>query len=101
MSYIRPCCVLKYVEGESKCYIFESYYGGIEDYDRLSNEVLVELLFRNWKTEDILLKNYLLGKLAEKLNVKLRKKTLKMTKKALSGTFSSKPEGWWLKRLKE
>jgi len=54
MSYIRAGQPVRYVEGDT----------------------LVELFFKYWKTEDEILKEYLLKKLAERLNVKLRGKPL-------------------------
>lgn len=88
MSYIRGGSVYKYVDGISVDYIYPtSYEKGkktihyIEDYGKISDECLVELLFRYTKITDALcpdhdLKGYLLNKVAERLNVKLRKKPL-------------------------
>ena len=77
---------MQYVEGISDSYVFEDYTGYIEDYDRLSNKALMEILIENWGTEDKLLKNYLIKKLAEKLDVKLRKKPL-TAEEAFEKTF--------------
>ena len=90
MSYLRAGSIFKYVEGESKDYVFpESYKKGkktiyhIVDYGSITNEGLVELFFIHVEAFDSLcpefdntLTDYLLKKLAEKLKVKLRKKPL-------------------------
>ena len=76
MSYLRAGYPLKYVEGESEDYVFPHSDGYIEDYGKITNEGIVELLFRYWKTEDTMFKEHLLKRLAEKLNVKLRDKPL-------------------------
>lgn len=95
MSYIRPCDILKYVEGKSRDYVFPADYGKVvkkklvtipyvEDYGEVTDEGIVELLgrfmygdlnFVNHQDYD-LFKEYLLHKFAEKLSVKLRKKPL-------------------------
>jgi len=86
MSYLRVGSIFKYVEGESKDYVFpESYKKGkktiyhIVDYGSITNE----LFFRHIEAFDSLcpefdntLTEYLLKRLAEKLKVKLRKKPL-------------------------
>ena len=88
MSYIRMGHPLIHVKGNSKDYVFRSTGSGtnptlkndyIEDYGNITNEGFIELLFRywnTWDTDDELFKNHLLKKLAERLNVKLRKKPL-------------------------
>jgi hypothetical protein len=76
MSYIRSAMPLKYVEGNSEDYVFPDYRGFIEDYGKISDKGLIELLFTYWKTDDKLFKNHLLKRLAERLNVKLREKPL-------------------------
>ena len=80
MSYIRAAWAYTYVDGESDDYIF-SYKDDkakckIEDYGHLSNNTIIELLYKNWQTDDELFKEYLLTKLAKRLKVKLRKKPL-------------------------
>lgn len=84
MSYLRPSYPLTHVNGESKDYIF-SYKNKkgkekICDYDRLSDEGIVELFAEivrehKWLKEKVFCE-YLLVKLAERLKVKLRKKPL-------------------------
>ena len=85
MSYIRGGYPLVYVEGNSEDYVFPSAVpdgrGGyktshIEDYGKITDSGLVELLFGYWKTDDNLFKEHLLKRLAERLGVKLRKKPL-------------------------
>jgi len=75
MSYIRASYPLRYVDGISNDYVFcsDEY---IEDYGKISNEGLIEILSERWITDDDLLKNYILQKLAKRLNVKLREKPL-------------------------
>lgn len=78
MSYIRACGPYKYVDNDMCVdYVFPT--GGydnvpeyIEDYGSITNNGLIELLFRHWKTEDTLFKEHIIKRLAEKLNVKLR-----------------------------
>jgi hypothetical protein len=80
MSYIRSGWDYKYVEGESTDYVFLCGDGKgndfVEDYGKISDKGFVDLLFRHWKTEDIAFKNHLLRRLANRLNVKIRKKPL-------------------------
>lgn len=88
MSYIRASYPLTYVNGVSVDYVFgtqpprrKKY---IEDYGKITDSGIVELLFDNWKITstgedkewDELFKRHLLGRLAERLNVKIRKKAL-------------------------
>ncbi|MBR9675969.1 hypothetical protein GOV05_03100 [Candidatus Woesearchaeota archaeon] len=77
MSYIRASYPYVYVKGVSNDYVFcDGKHNYVEDYGRLSNESIVEMLSRLWKTEDKLFKEYLIKKIAERLDVKLRKKPL-------------------------
>lgn len=79
MSYIRCGYYLKYVEGKSTDYIFEaSDIKGcfIEDYGSISNETIVELLFRFGENSDDLILSQMAKRLAENLNIKLREKPL-------------------------
>lgn len=80
MSYIRGSSVYRYVDGISEDYIFPTEYKKkifIEDYGKISNETIIELLYRYFETEDKFgLKDYLLKKLAKRLRVKLRKNPL-------------------------
>lgn len=93
MSYLRYGSIYKFVDGTSKDYIFcgitpkvkkyrgydehpEDYKNYIEDYGSISNESIVELIWRHWETEDKEFKEYMLKNLAKRLNVKLRKKPL-------------------------
>ena len=76
MSYIRVGSELRFVEGESEDYVFPDYGGFIEDYGKISDKGIIELLFRYWKTDDESFKENLLKKLANRLDVKLRKKPL-------------------------
>ena len=76
MSYIRLGWPMKYVKGISKDYVFPDHRGYIEDYDRITDNGLVELLFLYWKTDDELFKQHVLKRLAERLGVELRKKPL-------------------------
>ena len=81
MSYIRNGYPLRYVEGNSKDYVFcscafKDMPSFIEDYGKITNEGIIELLFDNWETEDIMFKEHLLKRLSENLKVKLRDKPL-------------------------
>jgi hypothetical protein len=71
---------LKWVEGISKDYIFPTEDDNgkvfIEDYGSISDEGFIELLIKEWDTEDKLFKYHLIKRLAERLNVKLREKPL-------------------------
>jgi len=82
MSYLRQSDALKYVDSESKDYVYETvdadYKRYIEDHGGISNEGLVELcceaIDSYYKKKPI--KKYLMKKLAERLNVKLRARPL-------------------------
>ena len=76
MSYIRWGYLLKYVEGNSEDYIWPYDNKHIEDYGKISDKGVIELLFRYWKTDDKLFKDYFIKRLDERLNVKLREKPL-------------------------
>jgi len=76
MSYLRAGHPHRFVVGTSRDYVYHDEKGYIEDYGRLTDEGMVEILFERWKTDDLLLKEYLLRKLAQKLEVRLRKKPL-------------------------
>lgn len=80
MSYLR-WSVGKYVEGVCNDYVFCSVAGKgtpdfIEDYGRISDEGLVELVARmtigDWREGDVLIRQHLVKRLAERLKVKLR-----------------------------
>ena len=94
MSYIRPTHALKYVDGISEDYIYPTKYKRKEyivDYGSINDTSLVELIcsvFNEEKTNDKMLKDYLIKKLAERLVVKLRKKPL--TEKQLLNKFFKK-----------
>lgn len=75
MSYIRCGYPLTYVEGNSEDYVF-SDGKRIVDYGFLADTGIVEMLFENWETKDVMFKDYLLRRLADRLDVKLRKKPL-------------------------
>jgi hypothetical protein len=76
MSYIRAGWPMKYVKGISKDYVFPDTSGYIEDYDRITDDGLVELICLYWRTDDELFKNHVMKRLADRLGVKLRKKPL-------------------------
>lgn len=83
MSLIRYGSTYEYVEGESEDYVFHSSMPKesedfVEDYNQLSNETLVELALRamNRPIKCDLCREYVMKKLAERLQVKLRKKPL-------------------------
>ena len=82
MSYIRAGWPLMYVYGSSKDYVFPTSYKGkiyIEDYGHITNNGIIEILFRNWNPEDeyeMVFKEHLLKLLAKRLKVRLRKKPL-------------------------
>ena len=76
MSYIRIGSKYDYVKGESRDYIYpyrEKNKLKIKDYGSITNETLVELFCRHAKINDLILKKYLIKRLAEKLNVKMKK----------------------------
>ena len=78
MSYIRGGYPYNYVEGISEDYIFLSSIDNsndvfIEDYGKISNETIVELVAKNLYTDSPKFRVYLIQKLADKLNVKLKK----------------------------
>ena len=83
MSYIRPGHKLDYVNGISHDYVFPATNDKgkdyIEDYGKLSNEGLCEILCKviDKHFEDPIEKKYFMKQLASKLEVKLRKKPLK------------------------
>ena len=82
MSYLRPSDALKYVDSDSKDYVYETndanYKPYIEDHGGISNEGLVELCCRAIDSyyDRKPIKKYLMKKLAERLNVKLRDRPL-------------------------
>jgi len=96
MSYLRYGSVYRFVQGESKDYIFpgliskvqnprpyfehpEDYDTYMEDYGKVTNESIIELIWRHWKAEDSEneeLKTYLLQSLAKNLDVKIRPRAL-------------------------
>ena len=80
MSYIRSGWDYEFVEGVSEDYVFSmSDADGntmIEDYGYISDAGLVELLFKNWKTDDEVFKQHFLRRLAKRLDVKIRKTPL-------------------------
>lgn len=85
MSYLRSGWPHRFVMGDSVDYVFvttkdyKSHDGKkkkIEDYNSVSDEGLVEMLFWQWETDDKLFKDYFMIRLAERLNVKLRKEPL-------------------------
>lgn len=73
MSYIRASWPMKYVKGISKDYVFPDESGYIEDYDRITDNGLVELIYIYWRTDDEPFKQYIMKRLADRLGVKLRK----------------------------
>jgi hypothetical protein len=64
---------MKYVKGDSEDYVYPHSNGYIEDYGKISDKGLVELIYLYWKTDDTLFKEHVLKRLAERLGVKLRK----------------------------
>ena len=87
MSYLRYGPVFKYVSGESKDYIFRSAASTedkdwMEDYGTIHDESLVELIAQALLEDDtavereIFLNTYLVRKLADRLDVKMRDKYL-------------------------
>ena len=76
MSYIRAAWEMRFVEGESKDYVFLDVDGWVEDYGSVTAEGLIEMLWMHWGRDDDAFKEYILKKLAEKLNVKLRETPL-------------------------
>ena len=78
MSYMRIGYPNKYVDGESKDYIY-SDGKEIIDYGMLDDSSIVEIICRfldDYCQNDRLIYNYLTKHLADRLNVKLRKKPL-------------------------
>jgi hypothetical protein len=85
MSYIRMGSRYQYAGGKSKDYVWPNGEK-IIDYGSISDETLVELLHRNWKTEDSDFKDYLIFRLAKRLNVKLRSGPKKKGASAINHT---------------
>ena len=79
MSYIRMGHPLRFVDGNSEDYVFLSEDGKgnnyIEDYRGISDSGFIELLYTYWEDKSGL-KEHLLKRLAERLNVGLRKNPL-------------------------
>jgi len=75
MSYIRMGHPLVWVEGNSEDYVYSDGVR-IVDYGSISDTGFIELLFEYWKCEDAEFKNHVLKRLADRLEVKLRKKPL-------------------------
>jgi len=76
MSYMRIGHPMKYVEGESRDYIF-STGEDIEDYGSMENESIIEILFSlSENNKEGLILKHMAKRLAENLNIKLRKKLL-------------------------
>ncbi len=82
MAWLRAGYPLKYVEGNSDDYVYLSDEGMV-DYGHLSNKGLVELIadelgYKEEREDDqpIEFRNYLVEKIAYRLNVKLRQKPL-------------------------
>ena len=71
MSYLRWGHPLVYVDGESEDYIY-SNGESITDYGKISDSGFIELLSRDWITDDTMFKDHLIKRLAERLGVKLR-----------------------------
>lgn len=90
MSYIRMNSPYRYVDGFSEDYIFpaETKKGEefIEDYGNITNKTIVELLIRLGDEHGNLLLVQMGIRLAENLNIKLRKKPL--TNKQLIKEYS-------------
>ena len=57
MSYIRYGHPMVYVEGNSDDYVYPAVDGKgntwIEDYGQISDGGFIELLYQEWKTEDL------------------------------------------------
>lgn len=111
MSYLRGSWPHRFVDGDSEDYVYcyqkEDGKLAIEDYGGISDEGLIEMLFRRWETDDAVFKEHLLKRLAKRLNVKLRDKPLTSEEtinlmdekvKAFSKELDTNPE---LKDLKE
>ena len=79
MSYLRAAWSHSYVEGTSDDYIYDDGKR-IIDYGDITNEGLVEILCKcidnYYGKDEVLIKKYLKKKLANRLNVKLRKRKL-------------------------
>ena len=95
-----------YVDGDSEDYIFYSVGPNypdpegehMEDYGKITNEGVIEILASNWETDDKELKDYIIKKLAEKLKVIMRDKPL--TEKENDKLYN-KIVKKWLKKLRE
>lgn len=74
MSYSRGPSVGYWVVNEIEGYVY-SNGEEIIDYGSTRND-LIEMLGRNWKTEDIQFKQWLMKRLAEELGVLMREKPL-------------------------
>lgn len=85
MSYIRAGWPMKYVEGDSKDYVFccvelkvkdKVVPKHIVDYGGISDSGFIELLCEWWETNDTIFKEHMIMRLAKRLGVKLRKRAL-------------------------
>lgn len=78
MSYLRINSPYVYVEGFSEDYVYETgrKESCIQDYGSISNKSIVELLLRFGNENDDLILLQMGKRLAENLNIKLRKKPL-------------------------
>ena len=82
MSYLRSGWDLKYVDAVSEDYVFYSFDEYIEDYGKLTNNGLMDIMVRVIKGElgkdEKVFQEYLIKKLAKVLNVGLRTTPLTM-----------------------
>ncbi len=82
MSYLRNNSPYKYLYGKSDDYVYSTYHFSkevIEDYGKMSNKSIIEILLNvGMNSKDILL-IHLAKRLAENLEIELRKKPLTIT----------------------
>ena len=94
MSYLRYNSPYKYLFGKSNDYVFSTYHFSkevIEDYGKMSNESIIEILLNiGVNSKDILLV-HLAKRLAENLEIELRKKPL-TTKQLIEESFKISKE---------
>ena len=75
MSYIRSPYPLKHVKGVSEMYVFGDSNDNISQWG-YSDADMVEMLIKNWKTDDVVFKEWFVKTLASRLKVVLRDEPL-------------------------
>ena len=96
MSYIRYNHPRLYVKGTTSMYVFQSDIG-IENMGGYTKEDMIEMLCRNWKTDDKLFKDWWIKIFASSIGVEMREKPLEAFSKEYNleeYAISKKCEKW-------